>query len=1045
MKTTVLLRLLAVTLIAAGANRSAADPIRLLSPRNSAVAPPASADGDSGVPILSPDGRFVLFASSADDLLVMTNGARMATLIPPSLNVFLRDRTNATTTLVSVNLTGTNGGNGDSLPAGLSTDGRYVLFESSASDLVVGDTNGASDVFMRDMVTGTTIPVSVSTNGYLGDGASRSAVMTPGGRYVAFVSAADNLVPGDTNGISDVFLRDLQLGTTILVSGGANFGPAGTVNGSSEAPEVTPDGRYVAFYRTVTNLVRSAYTNSGEIYVRDVVAGITVWVSAYARTALQLPFFTNSLSFGHSISADGQFVTYEAIPFRSSTLSSVPPITSPRTGVILRYNVGSGLTDTVSTNAAVSVSPTADAHNPVMTPDGRFVAFVANANGVTITNTCILVWDAYTGTSVLASGDLTGTAPTNSICDWPAITPDGRFVAFMSNGTNLVTNSLAGDYHLYVRDLQAGITTLADAGTNGVGSGGIPFMQPRLSDDGGYVAFAAYDGNLVPDDSNKAIDVFVRDVTNAVTELVSLRDLALSSATANGPSTLSTLSVSAEGSFVVFASEADDLVPNDTNGYPDVFVRDLLADSTLLVSVDLSGLTTGNGISTDSAITADGRYVAFTSTATNLVAGDANGVSDVFVRDLLYGTTTLVSVNTDGFSGNGASYSPMISADGQAVLFHSQASDLATGAFGSGVENLFWRDLWSGTTYALTTYDTVNTANGVVLGLAATMTAASGRFAVFGGQDASWYVWDSQVAEPVYTNTTTERILNGVWTSADGNRIAYSAGNPYSYPSQPVKGLYFVDRTTNSTTLLGAVHSPWFASPSFSADGRFLAYATVSANVPGDTNGLSDVYLYDCQTGSNVLVSQAFDAPASANGGSDSPAFSPDGRFVAYRSAASNLVPGDANGVPDIFLWDRTSGATMLLSLSLSLNSSADNRSLRPVFSGDGRTLLFESWASDLVPGDLNRGSDLFVVNLYATSPIPLFKAAIVPGAGPGQGVWISWPVIPGKSYQVQFKNSLADPTWQALGGSVTIVGTQGYLNDLAAGTSQRFYRIVAQ
>ena len=315
------------------------------------------------------------------------------------------------------------------------------------------------------------------------------------------------------------------------------------------------------------------------------------------------------------------------------------------------------------------------------------------------------------------------------------------------------------------------------------------------------------------------------------------------------------------------------------------------------------------------------------------------------------------------------------------------------------------------------------------------MTTASGRFAVFGGQGASWYVWDSQAAATVYTSTSPSGgALSGVWASADGNRIAYLAGN-----------LYFVDRTTNRTTLLGGSRSASHASPSFSADGRFLAYATTSANVPGDTNGLSDIYLYDCQTGSNVLVSQAYNAPASANGDSDSPAISPDGRFVAYRSAASNLIPNDANGVPDVFLWDRTTGATMLLSVSLSMNSSADNRSLTPVFSGDSSTLMFESWASDLVTGDLNRASDLFVFNLYTSSPIPLLKAAIVPAGGPGQGVWISWPVIQGKSYQMQFKNSLADPTWQALGGNVTIVGTQGYLNDLAPGSSQRFYRVVAQ
>ena len=1030
MKAILILSLLAVTLIATGGNCLAADSIQLVSARNASVAAPASADGDSGLPIISPDGRFVLFASSADDLLLMTNGARMATLIPPPLNVFLRDRTIGTTTLVSVNLTGTNGGNSDSLPAGLSTDGRYALFESSASDLVAGDTNGVSDVFVRDLVAGITIPVSVSTNGDPGNGVSRSAVMTPDGRYVAFVSAANNLVPGDTNRLADVFLRDLQVGTTIVVSAGARSVFVGETYGSSEAPEVTPDGRYVAFYSTAINLV-SGVTNFGEIYVRDVVAGTTVWASAYARTALQLPpNTTNSLSFGHSISADGQFVAYEAIPGNIVTLLNAPTTTSPGRGVVLRYNVGSGSTDTVSTNAAVSVSAPEDAHNPVVTPDGRFVAFVANGNPWAITNTCILVWDAQTGTSVLASGNLTGTGTTNFICDWPTITPDGRLVAFISNATNLVTNSLSGEFHLYARDLQAATTTLVDLGTNGVGSGITSMMQTRLSDDGGFIAFEAPDGSLVPDDSNKCSDVFVRDTTGAATELISERDPLLPSDSPNGPSTLSLLSLSGEGSFVAFVSEADNLAPNDTNGYRDVFVRDLLGGCTLLVSADMSGATTGNGMSYDPAISADGRYVAFTTTATNLVAGDTNAASDVFVRDLLNETTQLVSVNTNGFSGNRASYSPMISADGRAVLFHSQASNLAPGAFGSGIENLFWRDLWSGTTYALTAY----AANSSAV-LAATMTP-SGRFAVFGGQSASWYVWDSQTAVNVYTGTSaTGGALSNVWTSADGNRIAYLAGS----------GLYFVDRTTNSTTLLGLISSPSHASPCFSGDDRFLAYATTSANVPGDTNGLSDVYLYDCQTGSNVLVSQAFNAPASANGDSDSPAISPDGRFVAYRSAATNLVPNDANGVPDIFLWDRVTGATMLMSVSLSLNSTADNRSLTPVFSSDSRTLMFESWASDLVTGDLNRGSDLFTVNIYASGPIPLFKAAIVPGADPSQGVWISWPIISGKAYQVQFKNSVADPTWQNLGGNVTIVGNQGYLNDLPPGSSQRFYRVVAQ
>ena len=955
---------------------------------------------------------------------MMTNGARMAGLNPPAMNVFLRDRTNATTTLVSIKLTGTNGGNGDSTPAGLSTDGRYVLFESSASDLVLGDTNGVSDVFVRDVVTGLTVSVSVSTNGDPGNGASRSAVMTPDGRYVAFVSAAKNLVAGDTNGIPDVFLRDVQLGTTVRVSVGTNPGRVGTANGGSGAPAISADGRYVAFYSTATNLAPGT-TNVSEIYVRDVVAGTTAWASAYARTALQSPANYLNLSFGHSISADGQFVTYEAVrSFLVTQPVQAPITTSPGRGVILRYNVGSGFSDIVSTNAAVPISAAEDASNPVMTPDGRFVAFLANAPTGTITNTCVQVWDTQTGISVLASGDLTGMVPTNSACDWPAITPDGRFVAFMSNGTNLVTNSLAGDLHLYRRDLDAGVTTLADTGTNGVGSGGTALMGPSLSDDGRFIAFDAPDGSLVPEDSNKSLDVFVRDVTGAETELVSRRDPALPSVAPNGPSTLSALSVSQEGSLVAFFSEADNLVPNDTNGYRDVFVRDRLADSTLLVSADMSGEAPGNGISTEPAISAGGRYVAFTSGATNLVTGDLNRASDVFVRDLINGTTELVSANTSGLSGNGASYAPIISADGGAVLFHSQARDLVSGMSGTILDNLFWRDLWSGTTYALTRSNTTN--------VPATMTA-SGRFVVFGGQSSGFFVWDSQTASVVYTNMLVGSQARGIWTSADGNRVFYGSSGYL---------LYLVDRAANSTMTMGTAPSRLGAC--FSGDGRYLAYATTSANAHGDTNGLADVYLYDCQTGSNVLVSQAFNPPASANGASDSPAISADGRFVAYRSAASNLVPNDANGVPDVFLWDRITGATLLLSVSRSLTSTADNRSLMPVFSGDGRMLMFESWASDLVPGDSNHARDLFAFDVYSSGAIPLLLAAIVPGASPGQGVWITWPVVGGKTYQVQFKDSLGDAAWQTLGGSVSIVGSQGYLYDLPAGASQRFYRIVA-
>ena len=219
--------------------------------------------------MMSADGRFVLFASTANNLLLNSNNMPIPARFPASLNVFLRDRTKQTTALVSVNLSGSAGGNGDSLPVDLSEDGRFALFESSASDLIPGDTNQAADIFVRDLVSDSTVLVSVSVDGGVGNGTSRSPAMTPDGRWVAFVSAANDLVPDDTNGFPDVFVRDLQAGTTALVTAGAQRRPP-SLGQSSESPQITPDGRYVAFYSTATNLVTGVPVN-GDVYVRDLV------------------------------------------------------------------------------------------------------------------------------------------------------------------------------------------------------------------------------------------------------------------------------------------------------------------------------------------------------------------------------------------------------------------------------------------------------------------------------------------------------------------------------------------------------------------------------------------------------------------------------------------------------------------------------------------------------------------------------------------------------------------------------------------------------
>jgi hypothetical protein len=199
---------------------------------------------------------------------------------------------------------------------------------------------------------------------------------------------------------------------------------------------------------------------------------------------------------------------------------------------------------------------------------------------------------------------------------------------------------------------------------------------------------------------NRSLDVFVRNIGSNSTELVSVCDTALPSNSPNAPSTLSLFSVNSDGRFIAFSTDAENVIPNDTNGCRDVVVRDLLLGTNLLVSANTNGLP-ANGVSTTPVISGDGRFVAFTSAASDLVPGDSNKSLDVFVRDMQSGLTTLISVTPNSsVPGNKDSFSPFISTDGRFVLFHSAATDLAPGLVPTG-DNLFLRDRQLGTTGVL--------------------------------------------------------------------------------------------------------------------------------------------------------------------------------------------------------------------------------------------------------------------------------------------------------------------------------------------------------
>ena len=999
-----------------------AGPLPLVSLLHPSQSPPFGGNGDSCLPVLSPDGRFVLFASTANNLLVASNGLPLPALVPARFNVFLRDRTNQTTTLVSATLAGTSGGNGDSFPVALSTNGQFALIESSASDLVAGDTNNATDIFLRDLAAGTTWLVSVSTNGLPGNGVSRSAVMTPDGRYIAFVSEASNLVPGDTNRIARIFLRDLQAATTVLVSAGPFSTNAAAVKPASgfDSPELTPDGRYVAFSSTATNLVPGSVPGQrtgGDIYVRDVVAGTNVWASSGMRANLKnVTGLTNGVCYNLALSADGKFVAYQASLLPVSPVSSSSNISF---GIILRYSLETGLTDLVHANGTTSILRMENTRNLDLTPDGRLLAFTANTNGVAATTTCVLVWDANSGALTLASGDLGGAVPTNSLSSRPVLTPDGRRVAFLSNAGGLATNSVPGLWQLYLRDLPTATTVLVNAGTNGAACEVTAATVARLSADGNSVAFEATDGSLVANDNNHSLDVFVRDVAAGTNELVSASHPVLTSTSPNGASILSAFSASADGRYIAFASEADNLVSGDTNGFRDIFVRDLATATNWLVSLAADGAS-ANGLSYEPAISGDGRYVAFTSSATNLVTGDTNKATDIFVRDRQAGTTMLASVKyTVASPGNKASYSPALSADGRWLLFRSQATDLASGSF-TGAENLFLRDLQTGTTWPLTASGSGTTWPFTASGVGPAMTP-DGRFTAFVGgpplvpSAAYLYVWDALLAARVFTNATIG--ITNLAISSDGNRLAYVLGS----------NLRAADRATGADWLVSPLALNSRTQPRFSADGRWLTYARIAG-------GSNQVYLYDLQSQTEILVSHAINSAVGASGHSDAPEISPDGRFVAYRSLATNIVAGANGAARQIILYDRQTGANSLVSANPATGSAGDDYSVRASFSPDGQVLLVQSWASDLATGDFNRSGDVLAYG-FAT-------AVLLPSATPGQGPWITWPYLFSNHYRVQFKSDLSEPVWQTLPGTITNLGVKAFLPDAAPASARKFYRV---
>ncbi|MDD5320481.1 MAG: hypothetical protein PHD43_07690, partial [Methylococcales bacterium] len=362
-------------------------------------------------------------------------------------------------------------------------------------------------------------------------------------------------------------------------------------------------------------------------------------------------------------------------------------------------NAAPPITKLVSVNSVGTASGNGVSISPKVSANGRFVAFSSDASDMAVTNDTngthdLVVRDLKTGTMTLANVNNAGTTSGGDIIGFlfrPVLSADGRFVAFVTDASDLVANDTNGSWDIFVRDLKKGTTTLASVNRAGTASGNDSTLTfPELSPNGRFVAFSSYASDLVvANDTNGRQDVFVRDLMTGTTTLVSVN----SAGTSSGNSVSDHPKLSANGRFVAFSSYASDLVANDTNDRWDSFVRDLKTGTTTLASVNSAGTASDNGQPYQLEMSANGRFVAFDSDASDLVANDTNDRRDSFVRDLKKGTTTLASVNSAGTaSGTREADQPQLSPNGRFVVFKSYASDLVANDTNGRVD-IFVRDL----------------------------------------------------------------------------------------------------------------------------------------------------------------------------------------------------------------------------------------------------------------------------------------------------------------------------------------------------------------
>ncbi len=911
------------------------------------------------------------FDATGNFLLFSSNSALVAADTNNQPDVYLKNLTTGAIQRVNTDASGNQATGVGSGYAVFSPDGTKVLFSSAASNLVAGDSNGWTDLFIKTLSTGAIQRVNTTASGLQatgGEGVIGKAQLSSDGNIVYFVSSAGNLVANDSNANTDIFAKNLTTGAiTRLTTTSSNAQTSGDV----KIVKVFSDR--IIFTSTATTLVTGG-TNSG-VYAKDLSTGVVTRLSndnfgnpipvtsaimGSDPSKLFITSSSNSLLLGDTRSNDEVYAKdlttgvvtllsanqngeYQPNNSWQNTLLDVSPnsqtvlfntsdaflnehILSYSDNMVLKGIYGPDSQGIDAVCSSVSYTLSANIENLTLTGSENLSATGNDSSNILTGNGGDNVLNGRGGIDTLNGGDGNDTADYSlaaggiiaSLNLKTQTTPDYRddgggiatvFMAQTATGSNKLD---AHDILLEIENLKGSAFTdefYGDAGANRLDGGA-----------GNDLLFGGAGNDTYVVDS-------INDQVDENSHNTSLVSLSSNGSLLNGYS--SSVSVNAAGDHIAFSSYATNALANDSYGMSDIFVKNLITGEVVRASESAAGVE-GSGDSKHPVLSADGSVVAFESVSPELVP-DGTYDQGIYVKNLASGAVTRADTTATGEFGNSYNiHLQDISVDGNLVLFLSDASNLVADDT-SFTADLFLKNLTTGAITRVNTDSNGNQAQNdysTYMGISSARFSADGTKVVFASAADNLVSGDTNYADDIFIKTLATGAIERVSTDSNGNQMSDGGYSDFS---------------------MSAV---------MSSDGNKVLFSSNSSGlVANDTNGQVDFFVKNLTTGVITRVSTD-SAGNQANAGSFDGLFTPDGNSVIFSSNASNLVSDDSGSGTDIFIKNLLTGETRRISTD-SYGAVGNQNSFSPVISSSG-VLFFESWASNLVENDTNGFSDIF-------------------------------------------------------------------------------------